>query len=128
VTKKNNKHSTVSKSREIDRAAIKIFDGWLPNDWLSRKQDPDVFVDYLVEIVENGEPTGLHFAAQVKGYEDAVGGLKPLKHSFETKHLKYYLHRSQHPVVLFLINVTSHCGVCLREPLKVYERTDHANV
>ena len=101
------KHSTIGKAFEIDRAAISIFDGWLPKSWLPRKQEPDVFVDYLVETVENGEPTGLHFAAQVKGFEDASDGQKSLKYSFETKHLKYYLHRSQHPVVLFLINTTT---------------------
>ena len=110
VIEGKNKYSTISKAFEIDRAAINIFDGWLPISWLPRKQDPDVFVDYLVEIVENGEPTGLHFAAQVKGFEDAQNGQKPLKYSFETKHLKYYLHRSQHPVVLFLINITTDEG------------------
>ena len=66
------------------------------------EQDPDFFVDYLVEIVDQGEPTGLHFAAQVKGFEDEPNGQKPLSYSFKTKHLKYYLHRSQHPVFLFL--------------------------
>ena len=65
MSKGNNKHSTIGKNFEIDQAAVKIFDGWLPNNWLSRKQTPDVFVDYLVELVENGEPTGLHFAAQI---------------------------------------------------------------
>jgi hypothetical protein len=107
VNEEKNKHSTISKAFEIDRAAINIFEGWLPKFWLPRKQDPDVFVDYLVEIVENGEPTGIHFAAQVKGFEETSDGQKPLKYSFETKHLKYYLHRSQHPVVLFLINITT---------------------
>jgi hypothetical protein len=113
VSDGNNKHSSVGKPYEIDQRAIKVFLSGLSDIWLPRKQDPDFFVDYLVEIVENGEPTGLHFAAQVKGYEDAANEQKLLSYSFKTKHLKYYLNRSQHPVFLFLINVTTREGYWL---------------
>ena len=125
MSKGHNRHSTVGKAFEIDRAAIKIFDGWLPNNWLPRKQDPDFFVDYLVEIVENSEPSGKHFAAQVKGYEDARDEKKALKYPFATKHLKYYLHRSQHPVVLFLINVTTGEGYWLFAQKFLKEKVPH---
>ena len=107
MSEKGEKHSTVGKTFEIDQRAIKIFLSWLSDNWLPRKQEPDLFIDYLVEIVNNGEPTGLHFAAQIKGYDDTPNGPKPLSYSFKTKHLDYYLHRSQHPVFLFLINVTT---------------------
>jgi hypothetical protein len=113
MNEKNKKHSSVGRSFEIDRSAVNILLNFLPHAWLPRKQDPDVFVDYLVEIVENGEPTGLHFGVQVKGYEDTSDRKKPLVYSFKTKHLDYYLHRSQHPVFLFLINVTTGEGFWL---------------
>lgn len=107
--KQQGKHSSIDRNREIDQRATKIFSCWLPDDWLSRKQDPDVFIDYVVEVPADGEPSGKHFAAQIKGYEDQNGS-KPLKYSFETKHLKYYLNKCQHPVFLFLINVTTREG------------------
>lgn len=109
----DSKHVSVGKTYEIDQRAIKVFLGWLPDNWLPRKQDPDFFVDYLVELVDKGEPTGLHFAAQIKGFEDESSGKKPLSYPFKTKHLKYYLNRSQHPVFLFLINVTTGEGYWL---------------
>ena len=104
----DNRHQTIGKAYEIDRTAVNIFEKWLlPNKWLPREQKPDVFVDYVVEIVRDGEPTGSHFAAQIKGYEDNTKNPKPLKYPFETKHLKYYLNQCQHPVALFLINITT---------------------
>ncbi len=72
----NRKHASVGKTFEIDQRAVKLFLNWLPDDWLPRKQDPDFFVDFLVEIVETGEPTGRHFAVQIKGYEDDTNGQK----------------------------------------------------
>lgn len=120
------KHSSVGKTYEIDQRAIKVFSGCLPDNWLPRKQDPDFFVDYLVEIVTDGEPTGLHFAAQIKGYEDATTGQKTLSYPFKTKHLKYYLHRSQHPVFLFLINVTTREGYWLFAQKHLKEKTSAA--
>jgi len=110
MDEENGEHPSVGKPYEIDQRAIKVFQSWLPDNWLPRPQSPDFFVDFLVEIVEGGEPTGLHFAAQVKGFEDDPSGQKPLSYSFKTKHLKYYLHRSQHPVFLFLINVITREG------------------
>jgi hypothetical protein len=113
VNEKKKEHSSVGRSLEIDQRAIKILLNFLPDAWLARKQDPDFFVDYLVELVEKNEPTGLHFAVQVKGYEDTSDGNKRLAYSFKTKHLEYYLDRSQHPVFLFLINVTTGEGFWL---------------
>jgi Domain of unknown function (DUF4365) len=104
---------SVDRNFEIDQRAIKIFKDWLPDNWLARKQDPDVFVDYEVETVDNGEPTGFQFAAQIKGYEGENIELKPPSYSFKTKHLNYYLHQSQHPVFLFRINITNGEGFWL---------------
>jgi len=103
-------HSTVCKNFGIDQRAMKVFLASLPDHWLPRKQDPDFFIDYLVEIVENGEPTGKHFGVQIKGYEDTPSAPKALTYRFKTKHLYYYLNRSQHPIFLLLVNVTTREG------------------
>jgi len=100
------KHATVTRSHEIDQQAVKIFLNSLPHGCLARKQDPDYFIDYVVEVVTSGEPTGNQFAAQVKGYEDPTGK-RPLAYSFKTKHLNYYQNDCRYPVFLFLINVTT---------------------
>ncbi len=104
---------SVDRNFEIDQRAIKIFKDWLPDNWLARKQDPDVFVDYEVETVDDGEPTGFQFAAQIKGYEGEKIDSKPPSYSFKTKHLKYYLQQSVHPVFLFRINITNGEGFWL---------------
>jgi hypothetical protein len=113
VEKKNDKHPSVGKSLEIDQRAIKLFLNWLPDNWLPREQKPDFFIDYLTEIVHEGEPTGVHFAAQIKGFEEDPHNSKPLCYPFKTKHLKYYRDRVQHPVFLFLINAASGEGYWL---------------
>lgn len=114
------KYPSVGTSLKIDQRAEKIFHSWLPDDWLARKQTPDFFVDYVVERVERGEPTGLHFGVQIKGYEGRPGLKQPFSHRFETKHLRYYLERSQNPVFLFLIDVATEegCWVFAQEYLK----------
>ncbi|MEK7782017.1 MAG: DUF4365 domain-containing protein [Verrucomicrobiota bacterium] len=87
-----------------------IFKGWLPETWLARKQEPDFFVDYLVEVVENGEPTGRKFAVQVKGVKVGDSSATPLKFSANGKHARYWLEKCQHPVFVFLIDVTKRTG------------------
>ncbi|MDB6058923.1 MAG: hypothetical protein JWO95_2767, partial [Verrucomicrobiales bacterium] len=106
---------------QIDQRAIKIFLDWLRDDWLPRKQDPDFFVDYLVETTNGGEPSGFHFGVQIKGFEGSDRE-HPLSYSFRTKHLEYYLVRAQHPIFLFLVNVTTAEGywVFAQEYIKNY--------
>jgi hypothetical protein len=126
VDDKNEKHSSVGKTHEIDQRAEKIFLNWLPDAWLARKQAPDFFVDYLVEIVETGEPTGKHFGVQIKGYEELTETRKPLSYSFKTKHLDYYLNRSLHPIFLLLINVSTREGYWLFAQKYLKEKVDQA--
>jgi len=110
VSEEHARHPTVGRTYEIDQRAVKEFARWLPDNWLPRKQDPDFFLDYLVELTQNGEPNGLHFGVQIKGFDDTGTEPKPLSYNFKTKHLKYYLHNSQHPIFLFLVNVTTGDG------------------
>lgn len=61
-------HPTIGDSYSTGDAAEAIFREWARQEnWLPRKQQPDFFIDYLVEIVQTREPTGRIFAAQVKG-------------------------------------------------------------
>lgn len=49
---------TVGQTFKTGKHGELIFESWLPEDWIARKQSPDFFVDYYVEIVQRGEPTG----------------------------------------------------------------------
>ncbi|MGH7992263.1 MAG: DUF4365 domain-containing protein [Limisphaerales bacterium] len=94
---------TVGKSYDVDEGARLFFESWLPLRWQKRRLYPDIHVDYRVEVVESGEPMGLHFQAQVKGRSVHKRKTKSLTEPFKTKHLRYYL-RCEEPVFLFLID------------------------
>jgi hypothetical protein len=100
---KQRSHPTVGPSDDVDEGARLFFESWLPLRWKKRKQVPDIHVDYRVELVENGEPSGLHFQAQVKGRSIHKRKAKNLAEPIKTKHLRYYL-RCEEPVFLFLID------------------------
>ncbi|MGZ4973754.1 MAG: DUF4365 domain-containing protein, partial [Limisphaerales bacterium] len=102
---------TIGKSFSTGNKAEIIFSDWLPPDWLCRKRTPDVFIDYVVEIVENGEPTGLFFAAQIKGVFLDKNRPLPKKYPASGKHVRYWLKDYPHPVFLFLIDVETRRGV-----------------
>jgi Domain of unknown function (DUF4365) len=101
---------TIGESYEIGERGEQIFMQWLPNAWIKRKQMPDFFIDYIVEIVENGEPTGRNFAAQVKGIKVDKNSATPLKFPAKGKHVRYWLLNCQHPVFIFLIDIEKHLG------------------
>lgn len=109
MVNRKNIQSTVSDSFEIDKAARSIFEAWLPGKWLPRKQDPDYHVDYRIEVVENGEPSGLNFQTQIKGRSIYKRAGKKLTEALKTKHLRYYL-KCEEPVFVFLIDPVSHKG------------------
>jgi len=100
-----NHHPTIGESVRIERGAIKIFESLFPEDWLLRKQSPDYFVDYHVEIVEKGEPTGRQFAVQLKGALDAKRRKDFIRHRMERKHLSYYRDKARVPVFIVLADV-----------------------
>lgn len=96
-------HPTVGNSDNVEEGARLFFESWLPFSWKKRKQVPDIHIDYRVEVVDNGEPTGLHFQAQVKGRSVHKRTAKKLSEPFKTKHLRYYM-RCEEPVFLLLID------------------------
>jgi hypothetical protein len=108
------KHPTVGPKHMTGKRAELAFERWLPDGWLARRQDPDFFLDYYVEIVENGEPTGRQLAAQIKGTQtkknaDGKTRIAP-KYRAKIKHIRYWLRDCQHPVFLFLIDVDKETG------------------
>lgn len=119
---------TIGASFQIDQSAQRIFESWLPNNWLIRKDIPDVYLDYLVEPVEGGELTGLRFGVQLKGrarFEQEVG--EAVGHSFKQKHLLYYL-KCGFPVFLVLVDVTSSEGRWVFAQQHLCESVDQAKL
>ena len=103
------RHPTIGPSYEVQKDAERLFEDWLPKRWLPRKEIPDVHVDFCVEVVNEGEPSGSLFRVQVKGRSIYKRKAKKLGEPFKTKHLRYYL-KCEEPVFLFLIDPTAKQG------------------
>jgi hypothetical protein len=101
------KARTVSKAFEIEQKAVRIFLNALPPNWPPRKQDPDFHIDYVIELVEAGELTGVNFGVQVKGFEPTPSRSAQRKYSLLTKHLAYYVDKVEFPVFLVLVDTTN---------------------
>lgn len=101
---------TIGESFNTGERGERIFRDWLPDGCIPRKQEPDVFIDYVVEVVEKGEPTGRHFAAQIKSVKVGRNSATPLKFSAKGKHIRYWLEKCLHPVFVFLIDVEKRAG------------------
>jgi hypothetical protein len=99
---------TVSPNFEIDNRAMKVFEDWLPDNWIHRRLQPDFHIDYLVETVNAGELTGIYFGVQVKGVSASKNPASP-KHAIKTKHLRYY-QKCPFPVFVFLIDSNKRAG------------------
>ena len=94
---------TIGSSYDVDEGARLLFENWIPLRWLKRRMNPDVHIDYRIEVVENGEPRGLHFQVQIKGRSTHKRKAKELAEPLKSKHLRYYL-RCEEPVFIFLID------------------------
>jgi len=101
---------TITKTFEIDQIAQRAFKNALPAKWLIRQQNPDVHIDYFVEVVESTEPTGLVFGAQLKGTGSPKYTEKYIRFSFEKKHLAYYLDKVKQPIFLIVVDVNTGAG------------------
>jgi hypothetical protein len=97
-------------NREIDRMAQNIFNDSFPPDWLIRKQDPDIHVDYFVEIAEKESPSGEIFGVQLKGTSSPRYSKNLIKISVKTKHLSYYLDKVKQPIFLIVVDVKKRQG------------------
>ena len=101
--------STISKQRQIDEMATKVFEGcFTVADGLVRKECPDIHLDYSIELCEALEPTGKRCLVQVKGSTRCKASKGMIGYDFDTKHLVYWLDKCQQmPVFLVLVDVTS---------------------
>jgi len=100
-------------TREIDRLAQNVFHDKLPPGWLIRKQDPDIHVDYFVEVVDRSEPSGVIFGVQLKGTGSPRYSKKLIKISIKTKHLTYYLDKVKQPIFLVVVDIKKKQGYWL---------------
>lgn len=96
---------TVGASFIVEKKAIEVIKSLLPESWLWRRQAPDFFIDYNVEVVEAGELTGLQFGVQVKGRQSAKIRKGRIRFPMERKPLLYYRDNARLPVFLALVDV-----------------------
>ena len=102
--------SFMPTTREIDKKAQDIFNDSLPPGWLIRKQDPDIHIDYFVEITERSRPSGVVFGVQLKGTNSPRYSGSLIKISFKTKHLSYYLDKVKQPVFIIVVDIRKRQG------------------
>ena len=95
---------------EIDNKAKKIFESSVSASWILRNMNPDIYIDYEIELRENKKPTGKVFAVQLKG--TTIPKYSDLSISFriEAKYLKYYLYKVTLPVFIVLVDVRDKKG------------------
>lgn len=95
---------------EIENKAKKIFESSVPASWIIRNMNPDIYIDYEIELRENKKPTGKVFAVQLKG--TTIPKYSDLSISFrmEAKYLKYYLYNVTLPVFIVLVDVREEKG------------------
>jgi Domain of unknown function (DUF4365) len=100
------KHKTVGKEFVTGQTAGVILQGLLPaSEWLVRQQNPDFHIDYVIEMVEGGEPSGINFAVQLKGTQRKPGKAGNLTVRLKAKHLRYFRDHRTLPVFLILVDV-----------------------
>lgn len=100
-------------TREIDKKAQDIFNDSLPPSWLIRKQDPDIHIDYFVEIAVRSRPSGVVFGVQLKGTNSPRYSGSLIKFSFKTKYLSYYFDKVKQPVFIIVVDIRKRQGFWL---------------
>jgi len=96
----------MNNTRAIDTESEKILSAFIPNEWLIRKQIPDIHIDYRIEIA-GLEPEGLNFCVQLKGHKNPKIRNNCYSEQMKSKHLTYYADKVKEPVFLFYINNSS---------------------
>jgi len=107
MSKRKSKQPTIGDSFETDAEAVRLMRAILPAKWLCREQRPDVFVDYEVEVVDHGEPTGLHFGLQIKGTRRLKIQGNAIRYRMKRKHLGYYRDKARLPIFIAVVDVNS---------------------
>lgn len=76
-----------------------------PTEWVLRKLSPDYGIDYIVEIFEEEESTGLHFFLQLKGTDKKETNDR-ISFQLEKKYIEYY-EKVSLPVLFLYVGVKS---------------------
>ena len=105
MSAKPSNHPTVGASFIVENKAIELLNSLLPESWLWRRQAPDYFVDYNIEVVEAGELTGVQFGLQVKGGQSLKIRKGEIRFRMDRKPLLYYRDDARVPVFLGLVDV-----------------------
>jgi hypothetical protein len=100
-------------TREIDRIAQNILQDSIPPAWLPRKQDPDIYIDYFIEIADMTGPTGIIFAVQLKGTASPKYSTSYIKLTMEIKHIAYYIDKVKQPLFIVVIDIINKKGYYL---------------
>src|SRR5216684_8467377 len=95
------------RTHEIDEEAMRILKSSLPVAWIVSEQHPDYAKDFLVEIVEDQELTGVNFFIQLKGEESAkpVDEGRFVSFPLKKKHAIYYADKLRQPLFLVVVDV-----------------------
>ena len=101
---------TIDTARIIQTKSEKIFESMIPHNWIIRKRNPDIFIDYSIEIGEHGEPTGNIFYVQLKGISNLTPTHKEIKYQLKSKHLKYFRDDLKAPAFLIIIDINQKEG------------------
>jgi hypothetical protein len=98
---------------EIDERAMRVFRHHIPPAWvINETQRPDYGKDYLIELVESQELTGVNFFVQLKGTRrlPVRGGGSYVSHTLERKDAIYFTDRVRQPLFLVVVDVTREVG------------------
>lgn len=99
---------TFGESAEIDARAKSHFESLMRiPDFITRRWNPDTFIDYKVEILEGGEPTGIFAYVQLKGQAKVKISNDLISYAIKSKHLRYYSEKLREPVLLVLVDSTN---------------------
>lgn len=97
---------TITKQSKIDAKAQAILENlFIKSSWIMRRDFPDIFIDYVIEPVENDEPTGERFCVQLKGATQLKYASACVKQVMKTKHLLYYHEKCILPVFIISVDV-----------------------
>jgi hypothetical protein len=94
---------------------MRVFQCALPPSWVVNKQPLDYAKDYVVEIVETGNLTGITFLVQLKGQESLSLNKDRGQARFwlKRKYAVYYADKVRQPVFLVLVDVSQKVGYWL---------------
>ncbi len=101
-----------SKSHQIDEKAMQVFRKSLPLSWVLKPQHPDYAKDYLVEIAEGDDLTGVTFIVQLKGEESPKYRNDATEITFylKKKYAIYYADKVKEPVFLVVVDASREVG------------------